>query len=101
MTLDYSIFEPYHPPFQCWCGTRECIGMIVPNRHTDAAFVAKYAGHCSPFMEHLIEMHQRGERPASTAVAAATGVATSPDAAALVAAAIGASGGAVAAAVSK
>jgi D-alanine-D-alanine ligase len=57
LTLDYSVFEPYHPPFQCWCGAAQCEGVIKPNRHTDPAFVAKYAGHCSPFMEHLIADH--------------------------------------------
>eukprot|EP00455_Lapot_gusevi_P031565 TRINITY_DN3427_c0_g1_i3.p1 TRINITY_DN3427_c0_g1~~TRINITY_DN3427_c0_g1_i3.p1 ORF type:complete len:516 (+),score=123.55 TRINITY_DN3427_c0_g1_i3:86-1633(+) len=59
LTLDYSTFLPWHPVFDCWCGADTCRGCIRPHDYLKPEFLATYDGHCSPFIQDLIDAHKR------------------------------------------
>lgn len=54
LTLDYSTFEPSHPPFECWCKSAVCRKMIQPNEYKEEWFQQRYGTHVSPFILALI-----------------------------------------------
>lgn len=60
VTFDYETAEVELPPFACRCGSAQCRGTIDGSAWTDAAFVERYEGYLSWYIEQMVNARRLG-----------------------------------------